>query len=62
MTERHEPEHTPKGRDEDGGAAAMDRFRDLTRGLLKVTPNQLRDERERHEQEAALKRSGPKGS
>ena len=56
MTERHEPEHTPKGRDEDDGAAAMDRFRDLTRGLLKVTPNRLRDERDRHEAVRSEKR------
>lgn len=62
MTERHEPEHTPKGQDEDGGAAAMERFRDLTRGLLKVTPDKLRDERERYEQEAALKRQDKKRS
>lgn len=61
MTERREPEHTPKGQDEDDGAAAMERFRDLTRGLLKVTPEKLRDERERYDR-GALKRSGSKNS
>ena len=56
MTERHEPEHTPKGGEEESGGAAMERFRDLTRGLLKVTPDQLREERDRYAEDAASKK------
>ena len=62
MTERPSPEGQPKGKDVDGGGAPMERFRSLTSGLLKVTPEQMREQQELYAQKSALKKRDIKSS
>lgn len=55
MTQRPPPE-SPKDKAEEGARAPMDRFRDLARGLLNVTPEQVKGEQARYEENEDRKR------
>lgn len=58
MTQQRTPE-SPKDKAEGSERAPMERFRDLARGLLNVTPEQVREEQARYEESEDRKRRPP---
>ena len=50
MTEKPPPEGW-SDKDAESGKTAMQRFQDLARGLLRVTPDQIKGEQARYEEE-----------
>lgn len=58
MTEKQPTPETDAGKaGESGGASPMDKFHSLTRRLLSVTPEQLREEQRREDAAKAAKRT-----
>jgi hypothetical protein len=55
MTQKQPPE-SPKGKTGESDSAPMERFRALTRRLLKVSSRQIKDEQDRYEKETRIKR------